>query len=166
MSATERRRRFLSAVLLSVFGLMSARCSRVSEPTNQKELAGQFEAFFGFRPPPTVTELRSKRVQIGDSLTDWISFRCDQSVFSEITHSKQLRTIDADGRSGGPRADIPQFAVSHYNAPRWWPASPELSMRRLFYLPANGAGTGWNREFYFWREEVSGNVFAFYHMSR
>lgn len=63
-------------------------CTRVSERTNPKQLAEQFEVFFGFKPPPSVSEIRSKSVQIGGLLTDWISFRCDQRVFSQMTNSR------------------------------------------------------------------------------
>ncbi len=160
------------------FAWILAGCTRVSEPTNPKQLAEQFEVFFGFKPPPSVTEIRSKSVQIGDSLTDWISFRCDQRVFSQMTNSRDLRVIDAERLSGelekmarGAPSDIPHLAVVNPNAPRWWPASKEASMRHLFYLPRLNTNQGspgfpYGYEHYFWRDEASGKVFACYSMSR
>jgi hypothetical protein len=160
---------------LCIVGLSSVGCSRVSEPTSPKLLAKQFETFFGFNPPATITELRAKTVQIGDTYTDWISFRCDQAVFAEIANNKGLKVVDADEfwrerekSSRGRQSDVPHVAGDNPNAPWWWPMSPETSFRRLFYHPRQNSperSSNHTIDRYFWRDDESGKVFAYYCMS-
>ena len=64
-----------SLCLIWIAAVMTG-CSGSKDYKSASELDDQFKTFFGFAPTSDVTELKASKVWVGDSMADWISFRC------------------------------------------------------------------------------------------
>lgn len=154
--------RFLRALLVAAF---LAGCAGSKEPTDPATLAKQFETFFGFKPPTTVSELQAKTVQVGDAMVDWLSFKCDAVTFERIVRTDDYKIATRENLVRYREPQIPDVDFTNPNAPSWWPKKPTTSIDRFYYYYrpyVEGKTPTQSSESYFWRDEHSGAVFAYY----
>lgn len=149
---------------LSLLCLLLAGCSGSRDLTSKSDLAKQFYTFFAFEPPTSVSDLRARTVWVGDSMADWLSCKCDPEVFGRMIQSDGYKAATAHDLARWWETDIPDIDSPSPNAPPWWPKTPSTSISRLYYYsrPYQEGKYTQSSLAYFWRDEQSGVVFAYY----
>ena len=92
------------------------------EPTSPAELNAAYKNEFGSEPPPSVSNLQVKEVDIRDSMGKWLRFKTDPST---------LANLIAMGFTTSDRSKFVSASVNP-NAPKWW--SPDTDKLTSFYV--------------------------------
>jgi hypothetical protein len=145
--------------------VVSAGCSGSKDYKSASDLSHQFETFFGFAPPSDVKEIKASRVWVGDTMADWISFRCSSDTFERVVKSDKYAITPIDQIASRWGWEAPYVVGLTPNSPKWWPKTQSPSETKLYNyfspytegkMPAQGSDA------YLWRDEKANVVFAYY----
>jgi hypothetical protein len=115
-------------------------CGGSSEPKTRSELDREFQAEFGFQPPPAIQELRCKVVRVGDTWGKWLLFTLDEGTLQRIV-TNGFTTADAMN-SSSVALWYRDLTGQNPNAPNWWSISGS-NQARVYYKekhPNDSAG--------------------------
>jgi len=135
-------------------------CAREKESFSNSEMEREFEAQFGFRPDGKATEIRCKIVRIGDTITEWMAFRCDNQIALRIAETDFTKIAKRDIY----KAAIPDVKMRNPNAPDWWKTMDDSGAQELYYIYTpykDGAEPVQSRFRYLWRDESSSTIFYY-----
>ena len=143
-------------LLVSVPSLLLAFSSCTHQPTTPKEMAGEFEAEFGFLPPPDVSEYKCSVVSMGDTLGTWFSFRCPEAVFEKI-HAEGFQSTHAGDNLNPDPVWHMDLELGDKNAPKWWPG---ISRSETIFWKEWHSKDQFGHFIYCWRDAGSGRVWS------
>jgi hypothetical protein len=151
-------RYMISCCAIVAVVLLFTGCSKSRESFDRVELEQEFEGQFGFAPNQNAFEIRCKLVNIGDTVTQWLSFRCDREFVQRIAGRGFIKISEG----GIYRAAIPDVKMANPNAPSWWKSMKDCGTQDLYYIYApykTGAEMLQNQFRYFWWDDASGTVY-------
>lgn len=126
------------------------------QPTTHKEMEAEFEAEFGFLPPPEVSGYKCSVVSVGDSLGTWFSFQCSRAMFEKIHAVGFQSTHAADSLNPDPVWHM-DLELGDKGAPPWWPG---ISKSATIFWKEWHSKDQTGHFIYVWREEGSGRVYS------
>lgn len=146
------------SLLLAWLLLFVSGCGWSHDVSSRLEKAELFERFFSMPPPETISDLKGRRVRVGDSIADWLGVKCDDATFDQIvrrTSAVRLSASDAHARLAGD--------LLNPNRPDWWPNEVNSSVVDVYVLDRPyTVGRSQGDRLIFWRDAASQRLFAYY----
>jgi hypothetical protein len=114
-----------SRVAFAIVFLIGSGCAWQSELTDRGDLEQAFAEEYHFTPPASVTDMRCKIVNIGDSWSKWMSFTCERATFDRIVADGFAHATGSETTRGGMWSAA--LTDKGPNVPAWWrnPTDPE-----------------------------------------
>lgn len=150
--------RHLLRIILVWLPLYLGGCAWSHDISSRAEKAKLFETFFSMPLPDAVSDLKARRVRVGDSIADWIGLTCDDATFQQIVRSTGAVHIAASEAQAHLSGDL-----SNPNRPEWWPSQVDATAVVVYLLdrPYTEERSQADR-LIFWRDPASQSFYAYY----